>query len=391
MTALPRHGIGHDIRWFTLITRMAWMHLPLLGVIWFPPTPRLLAICAGSFLIRGLCVTMGFHRYFAHRSFNTSRTFQFIMAFLGTATVQHGVLWWAAYHRDHHRYSDKAEDIHSPYRRGFWWSHMGWFLANDYAKVTRWERVKDWSRFPELVWLNKHWLFPPLVYGLALLGLFGWDGFFWGAVVSTVLIWHITFSVNSLTHMIGHRRYPTTDRSRNSLFVALLTFGEGWHNNHHYFPHCAPQGFYTREIDLTMALIWLLEKIGIVWDVQRPDAAMLAVGRDPATLALAALQEVGRAYATDLQKGGSPLAWEERINAALANARSRLPGHLQPSIEAWRLRYAEFKDLSGDALESATEEMDASIHRLSKEQVRSCSPSPLTAAALPSSPIAASS
>jgi stearoyl-CoA desaturase (delta-9 desaturase) len=185
-----------------------------------------------------------------------------------------------AHHRRHHRYSDSPEDPHSPLSHGVWWSHVGWILAPDYAE-TNWQEVRDLSRYPELRWLDRnHWLPPLAVAGLCLL-LGGWSGLVWGFLISTVLSYHATFAVNSLCHLFGRRRYATPDASRNNLLVALLTFGEGWHNNHHHYQSSANQGVRWWEIDVSYYLIRLLGVIGLVWDIRKPPRHQLLTGHHP--------------------------------------------------------------------------------------------------------------
>jgi len=247
---------------------------------------------AAAFLfwfVRMFAITGFYHRYFSHRSFKTSRAMQAVMAFWGGLAVQKGALWWAAHHRDHHRYSDRDEDIHSPVRHGFIWSHMGWVMSR-LSKPTNFEKVRELARFPELRFLNRHhWL--PSVCGAVAMGLLGvglqawapqlgtngWQMLVWGFFVSTFVLYHTTYAINSLTHVFGSQRYETADESRNHWFFALITLGEGWHNNHHKFPSSVRMGIFRHEIDITWWGLWMMEKLGLIWDVRRfPDHA-----RDP--------------------------------------------------------------------------------------------------------------
>jgi stearoyl-CoA desaturase (Delta-9 desaturase) len=241
----------------------------VVGVSW-----QALALCAFMYVSRMFVLTGGYHRYFSHRSYKTSRPVQFLIALLGTLAMQKGALWWASHHRHHHRYSDSELDVHSPTRRGFWWSHMGWILAPDYVE-TDWKRIQDFSKFPELLWLDRHNLWPGLLVLGAIWAFLGTQMMVWGGLVSTVLLWHGTFTINSLSHVFGNRRYETDDTSRNSLLLALITLGEGWHNNHHHHQASANQGFRWYEIDLTFYGLVLLERLGIVWDVKRAPADIL--------------------------------------------------------------------------------------------------------------------
>jgi stearoyl-CoA desaturase (delta-9 desaturase) len=214
-------------------------------------------------------VTAGYHRYLSHRTFKTSRLFQAILALMGTLSLQKGNLWWAANHRDHHRYSDEKEDIHSPIQKGFWWSHIGWILSTDHEH-TRWEKIKDFAKFPELVWLNTYWLGVYIAMCVIVLLTLGLQYLVWGCFIATLISMHITFSVNSLLHLWGRRTYKTADQSRNNYFLAILTLGEGFHNNHHYYPASAAQGFHWWQIDITYYILWMLQKVGIVWGLRKP-------------------------------------------------------------------------------------------------------------------------
>ena len=251
------------------------LHLAaLVGVLLLPPSAGDLVLCAAAFYFRILGVSLAYHRYFAHRTFRTSRAFQLVLAFWAQTSVQKGVLWWAGHHRNHHRYAHTPDDVHSPARRGFLWSHMGWILASRYSD-TPVEVIRDMAAYPELRWLDRHKHVPSFAFGLAMFAIDGISGFVWGFLVSTVLLWHGTFSINSLAHVYGKRRYPTTDTSRNNLWLALLTGGEGWHNNHHFFCSSAQLGFRWWEFDPTYTLIRALEKLGVVWGVRRPSRQVI--------------------------------------------------------------------------------------------------------------------
>ncbi len=219
-------------------------------------------------------VTAGYHRYFSHRSFKTSRAFQFVLAFMAQTSAQKGVLWWAAHHRHHHRFSDTDADLHSPLRFGFWWSHVGWILSAKYNE-TRTDLIGDFAKYPELRWLNRYHLIPPVALAVALFLIGGWAALFWGFFVRTVMLWHGSFTINSLSHVFGRRRYQTTDTSKNNFLLSLLTCGEGWHNNHHHYMASARQGFFWWEIDATYYVLKMLSWVRIVWDVRQPPPALL--------------------------------------------------------------------------------------------------------------------
>ncbi|ACG73358.1 Stearoyl-CoA 9-desaturase [Anaeromyxobacter sp. K] len=245
-------------------------HLVALATPWLAPLEwRWGALAAGLYALRMFAVTAGYHRYFSHRSYRTSRAFQLLLAVLGASAAQKGPLWWAAHHRDHHRHSDGPEDVHSPLERGFWWSHVGWILSRRHHE-TKLDRVRDLARFPELRWIDRHHLVPPaaLATGLFLAG--GLPALLWGFFVSTVALWHGTFVINSLAHVFGRRRYATDDGSRNSLVLALVTLGEGWHNNHHFYAASARQGFFWWEIDLSWYALRALAAVRLVRDLKVP-------------------------------------------------------------------------------------------------------------------------
>jgi stearoyl-CoA desaturase (Delta-9 desaturase) len=233
------------------------------------PSWGALALCAGLYTTFMFGVTAGYHRYFSHRTYKTSRAFQLVLALLGSLSLQKGVLWWAAHHRRHHRESDQPADVHSPVQRGFLWSHIGWIISDDFV-ATDWDGIKDMARYPELRWLNRHYIVPyVLMCGLVFFTL-GYQYLVWGCFMSTLLLWHATFCINSLAHVAGRRVYETTDQSRNNWVLALVTGGEGWHNNHHFYAASARQGFRWWELDVSYYVICLLERVGLVWDVKRP-------------------------------------------------------------------------------------------------------------------------
>jgi stearoyl-CoA desaturase (delta-9 desaturase) len=250
----------------------------VVGVILYHPTPGDIALCLGSYAVRMFAVTGVLHRYFSHRTYSTSRAFQFALALLAMTTVQQGPLWWASMHRHHHRTSDQPEDFHSPFQRGFWFAHVGWVFSPR-AQRMDWDGIKDFSCFPELRFLNRY--FMPVQGGFAavLIAIGGMHALVWGLLVSTVLLWQGTYCINSLTHILGRRRFPTRDSSGNSLGLALVTFGEGWHNNHHYYPGSMMQGFYWWQVDVTGYIIRGLAALGLVWGIRKAPPDVLAIGR----------------------------------------------------------------------------------------------------------------
>jgi len=258
---------------FLLAHAGALVGVVLVGVSW-----QLVALAAASYFVRMWAITTGYHRYFSHRSFKTSRAFQFFLALVGTLAAQKGPLWWAAHHRDHHRHSDQEDDIHSPKQKGFIWSHVGWILSRKHNE-TKTHKIKDMARYPELRWLDRYPLVPPLAAAALLWIFFGPAVFVWAGLVATVALWHGTFTINSLCHVYGRRRFETTDTSKNSLILALITLGEGWHNNHHYYPGSTRQGFYWWEIDISYYSLVMLSWLGIVWDLNKVPERVLEKGR----------------------------------------------------------------------------------------------------------------
>lgn len=241
----------------------------VVGVFWLGWSWSGLALALGLYVVRMFGVTGAYHRYFSHRTYKTSRPFQLVLALLAMSSVQKGVLWWAAHHRHHHRMSDQPGDTHSVLQDGFWWSHVGWILAPQNAD-TDYDRVKDLARFPELRFLDRFYYLPAIALAVGLYAAGGMWALYWGFAVSTTLLWHGTFTINSLTHVFGNKRYVTTDNSRNNLWLALITLGEGWHNNHHYYQRATNQGFFWWEIDVTFYVLKVLSWVGLVWDLHTP-------------------------------------------------------------------------------------------------------------------------
>ena len=222
---------------------------------------------AGGYAVRMFAVTAGYHRYFAHRTYKTSRAFQLVLAVLGGTAAQQGPLWWAAHHRRHHKYSDQPEDVHSPRQRGFVWSHVQWILSSRH-KETDSAAIRDFACYPELRWLDDHDTVVVVATAVVTFLVGGTTALVWGFFVATVACWHVTFCINSIAHVWGRRRYATGDDSRNNALLALLTFGEGWHNNHHHYQRSARQGFYWWELDVSYYVLKLLEALRLVRDVE---------------------------------------------------------------------------------------------------------------------------
>ena len=264
------------LNWRTSTPFLLLHAVPLLALL-TGVTGAALVLLAATFFGRMFFITAGYHRYFSHRSYRLGRVTQFVFAFGGLTCAQKGPLWWAANHRAHHRFADTERDVHSP-KRGFWWSHVGWILCDRYGATDR-EEIKDFARYPELVWLNRHDWIGPWALGFACWLIAGWSGLIVGFFLSTVLLWHSTFLVNSLAHVFGRRAYDTDDTSRNSLLIALLTGGEGWHNNHHRYQSAARQGFRWWQVDVTYYMLRALAAVGIVHDLRPVPARVLDEAR----------------------------------------------------------------------------------------------------------------
>ncbi|MBA3661267.1 MAG: acyl-CoA desaturase [Gammaproteobacteria bacterium] len=263
------------------------LNLSCLLVLWVGVSYVAVGVALALYFIRIFSIGAFYHRYFSHKTYQTNRFWQFVFACIAGSCVQRGPLWWAAHHRQHHMCADEPEDAHSPVQHGFWWSHMGWFMSKKYYNYNP-ERVRDLARFPELVFLDRFDAFIPALLFISLwavgsflhnffpdLGTTGGQMIVWGFCISTIALFHTTVSINSLSHVFGKKRFKTKDNSRNNLFLALMTLGEGWHNNHHHYPAAARQGFMWWEIDITYYILKLFEKMGIIWDVRNVPKSVL--------------------------------------------------------------------------------------------------------------------
>ena len=279
-----------EIDWVRSIPFLG-LHLMCFGVIWVGWSWIAVLTAVALYFIRMFAITGFYHRYFSHRSFKTSRWAQFLFAVWGNTSVQKGPLWWAAHHRHHHRHSDEEDDVHSPHRDGFFWSHMGWITCKGNFP-TNYKAVPDLVKFPELRFLDRFETVVPIILAVSLvafgailnslapqLGTSGMQMLIWGFFISTIVLFHGTCTINSLSHLFGTKRYKTSDESRNNLLLALITMGEGWHNNHHHFPAAVRQGFYWWEIDITYYVLRLLSWTGIIWDLTPVPASVRATKR----------------------------------------------------------------------------------------------------------------
>jgi stearoyl-CoA desaturase (delta-9 desaturase) len=250
------------------------VHLAVFGVFWTGISWETATVAVALYVIRMWAITAGFHRYFSHRSYKTSRWFQFVMAFIGQMSAQRGAIWWAAIHRHHHLHSDTELDIHSPEHDGFFMAHVGWIFRPRTSRAD-YSSVKDLTRYPELVFLDRWNLIPPILLAVGLFMWGGWEMLVVGFFMSTVALYHGTFFINSLAHVVGSQRYVTGDRSRNNWWLAIITLGEGWHNNHHHYQSATAQGWRWYEIDISYYILKMMSWTGLVWDLRAPPAEVV--------------------------------------------------------------------------------------------------------------------
>ncbi|WP_404326335.1 acyl-CoA desaturase [Aerophototrophica crusticola] len=308
------------------------VHVACLGAIWTGVYWRDIAIAVFLYFLRIFAIGAGYHRYFSHRAFKTGRVMQFLLAFLAQTTAQKGALWWAAKHRHHHKYSDTELDVHSPRQKGFFYAHVGWIFTKRHDTAD-YRTIPDLTKFPELVWLDRHYYVPPFIMGFLVWLFFGWSGLVVGFFWSTVAVYHGTFCINSLAHVHGRKRYVTGDDSRNNWLLALMTMGEGWHNNHHAYQSSARQGFRWWEFDPTYYIIKAMSYVGLTWDVHEPPKAVVRNEQRLGTKVIeAAASQLAASFSPDKiaaqireSLGATPTLAEveARLRAARDNARQR--------------------------------------------------------------------
>jgi len=340
------------------------VHLAALGILWSGFSALSAALCLGLYFVRMWAITAGFHRYFSHRSYRTSRAFQFGLAFLGQLSAQRGVLWWAAIHRHHHRHSDTPLDVHSPKHAGFFFSHVGWIFSRQKGEAD-YSLVSDLAQFPELRWLDRHPYLPASLLAVGCFLLDGWTGLFGGFFLSTVLLYHGTFAINSVAHVVGRQRYVTGDESKNNWWLALITLGEGWHNNHHYYQSSTRQGFFWWEVDPSYYVLRILAWGGLVWDLRSPPTEVVRGERRLGRRVVErAAREMAERFSPDTLAAQIEAAWHQLSGlyeavAALKRTRATAASHLRrkredvlthlrdlslpdfPSVEAIRARLAQ--------------------------------------------------
>ncbi len=306
--ALDAAAQDHDDIIYPSAIPFVLVHLACFAAIWTGVTWQALAICVGLYWLRIFAIGAGYHRFFSHRAYSTSRAFQFVLAVLAQSSAQKSVIWWASKHRHHHLYSDTEIDVHSPRHKGFVYSHLGWIFSRKHDKADL-AKVADLTRYPELMWLHKYELVPALVLGALCYLAAGWPGLVVGFFWSTVLVYHATFCINSLAHVKGTTRYVTGDDSRNNWLLAIFTMGEGWHNNHHAFQSSVRQGFRWWEYDPTYYLLIVLSWIGLVWDLREPPEQIV---RNEQKLGVAVINRAAEQLAAHFNS--------DRIAAAVASA-----------------------------------------------------------------------
>lgn len=305
-----------------------FVHLAPLAAFWTGVTMTSVIMAITLYVVRMFGITAGYHRFFSHRSFKTSRAFQFVLAVLAMSSTQKSVLWWAALHRHHHRHSDQEDDVHSPLHRGFYYSHVGWIFDKK-NESTRLEEVADLAKYPELRFLDKHQLIPAIVLAIACFLIDGWSGLLIGFFLSTAVLYHGTFFINSLAHVHGSQRYVTGDTSRNNWWLAVITLGEGWHNNHHAYQRSTRQGFRWYEIDITYYVLKALSWVGITWDLGEPPVEVV---KNQRRLGTAVLERVSRQLAA--QYG------ERRAHSIARFQHARVSFDAHPKVIEMRARLA---------------------------------------------------
>src|SRR5215510_4973973 len=265
------------INWNTLIFMFIFHAGALAAVFWFSWKAIAFSVLL-SWIGGSLGIGVGFHRLLTHRGFKTPKAVEYLLTFCGLLALEGGAINWVVTHRIHHGFTEKPGDPHSP-RDGRWWAHMGWILrgtAQQHSEKVMRRYAPDLMKDPVHVWLNRLYFVPLILCGLGLLAIGGWSALMWGVFFRVTFGLHATWLVNSATHLWGSRRFATTDDSTNNWWVALLTFGEGWHNNHHAFPRAARHGLKWYELDINWWNIRVLEILGLAWDVRLPKAERIA-------------------------------------------------------------------------------------------------------------------
>ena len=305
------------------------VHLVCVAVLWTGVTTTSVVMAVVLYTVRMWALTGGYHRYFSHRSYKTSRAFQLFLALLGQTSAQRGVLWWAAIHRHHHLHSDTPEDVHSPRHMGFFHSHVGWIFRPRRRRAD-YSTIPDLTRYPELVWLDRHPYLPAIALGVLAYVIGGWPGLIVGFFISTVVLYHCVFFINSLAHVVGKQRYLTGDDSKNNWWLALITLGEGWHNNHHYYQSATAQGWRWYEVDITYYVLKALSWTGLVWDLRAPPAKVVRGEQPPGKKVV---ERVARQLALSFPV--ERIAEQVRASWAQKPSLEDLLSRVQAAREAW--------------------------------------------------------
>ncbi|MBX7117570.1 MAG: acyl-CoA desaturase [Gemmatimonadaceae bacterium] len=346
----------HDDIIYPNTAAFIFVHLVPIAALWSGVTATSVLLAITLYVVRMFGITAGYHRYFSHRSFRTSRVGQFLLAWLAMSSAQKSVLWWAALHRHHHRHSDTEDDVHSPLHRGFWYSHVGWIFDAKHDQ-TRLDEVPDLARFPELRFLDRHQLLPAISLAILCFLIDGWPGLLIGFFASTAVLYHGTFFINSLAHVTGTQRYVTGDTSRNNWWLAVITLGEGWHNNHHYYQRSTRQGFRWYEFDPTFYALKVMSWARLVWDLGEPPVEVV---RNERRLGAATLERVARQLAERFPSG--------QFAAQLAQARATFDAH--PKVIELRARLAAGQTRAEEAWHELQEHLPHLPHLPSMPELR---------------------
>ena len=325
----------------------ALAHLAALGVFWSGFTTTSVLLCITLYVVRMWGLTAGFHRYFSHRTYKTSRIFQFLLAFLAQTSAQRGVIWWSAIHRHHHLHSDSPLDVHSPRHTGFWFSHLGWIFSKQKSQAD-YSTVADLAKYPELRFLDRRPYFPAFLLGVACFLVDGAPGLFVGFFLSTVILYHCTFAINSVAHVVGSQRYVTADDSKNNWWLALIALGEGWHNNHHHYQSSTRQGFFWWEVDITYYVLKALSWTGLVWDLRAPPRSVLA--------------GEGRLGRKVVEKLAAEVA--DTFSAEVIASELRAVWHQRPGLAELRARWDRARGGASAQLRRGREEVKAALREL---------------------------
>jgi stearoyl-CoA desaturase (delta-9 desaturase) len=387
MTDGANAEVDHDEIVYPSAIPFVLVHLACFAAIWTGITWQAVVLGIVLYWIRIFAIGAGYHRYFSHRSYSTSRVFQFILAFAAQSTTQKSVLWWAAKHRHHHLHSDTDRDVHSPRHTGFLYSHLGWIFSRAHDTFDP-VKVADLTRYPELVWLHRYEKVPAIALAVLCYLIAGWPGLVVGFFWSTVAVYHATFCINSVAHVFGRKRYVTGDDSRNNWLLAFFTMGEGWHNNHHAYQSSVRQGFRWWEIDPTFYVLKALSWTGLVWDLKTPPDAVL---RNEQRLGSRVIDRAAKQLATSFDcdrialalaaslDGSFYKALQQRLASAqnqaaeiLANARlPHLPtrAEIRARAQATLSATASFEDIVDRAYNVLLEAIGARLVRTAAVQV----------------------